>query len=738
MYRQTHRIGKVSRKIQSAFGCGLSVLVVAGGFMAGAAGLPALASAMPLALDVPNNGAAPMVAYDPVSKVTYIAWEDPQDTTYGTIDLCVLPSAATSCLGPVGGSTPGPIALTITKTQNPAVTTLSPGGLTILPNGDVVVTGQEVYGGSFAWESPGDGSAFLTTGQGLENDAKVISPVSLYRTPENLVALSDNDIGLLDDYDRFFSDSPFAGPEYPTTLPNSNTNPPPPGGDSVVYPGKAYGSNGPDVAAEPLPAPAVTGSDIVVGVGDNFGGPNVQLSDCVNGDNVGTGYGVDVGKVGASSAAGYLNAQNSGGDSIPAYTGLACNAETPVLASPDGGTQGIGVLENEGNGLDGGTEYSLDYRPFQLNSKATGGSFGSPVLVANLTGGAGDTDVVDDSTDGVYAMWWSDGLFVNYSADGGANWGVPAEIPEPATGEIDHPVITALGGGEFLLSYDNSTGSGTQTFVEALSYQALEQAPTAISTIQRSGTEQGSELTIAAGTIGESDTATITGLNASIATGTVDFALYSNSSCSGTPTFSGSATAVGGTAAIADGGSPGLPPGKYYWIAAYAGNQYNGASASVCGSEVLNVGPAVITGPAAPSSGYTIQSITSNSNGTVTITFVPNQSGEAVVVVTVPTASIASASAVAAKSKKCKHGQIKLKGKCVAATTTAGKTSGKGTAGVPLKLTVNLSSKIKALLKKGKTVHLTATLTYTSALGGKATVHTYSVTVKGHKPKKKK
>jgi len=142
--------------------------------------------------------------------------------------------------------------------------------------------------------------------------------------------------------------------------------------------------------------------------------------------------------------------------------------------------------------------------------------------------------------------------------------------------------------------------------------------------------------------------------------------------------------------------------------------------------------------PPTPNSGYAIQSIVSNSNGTVTITFVPTQSGEATLVVTVPTASIASSSAVAAKSKKCKHGQVKIKGKCRPPTTEAGKTSASGTAGVPLKLTVNLSSKIKALLKNGKTVHLTATLTYKSSLGGASTVKTYQVTVKGHKPKKKK
>jgi hypothetical protein len=140
--------------------------------------------------------------------------------------------------------------------------------------------------------------------------------------------------------------------------------------------------------------------------------------------------------------------------------------------------------------------------------------------------------------------------------------------------------------------------------------------------------------------------------------------------------------------------------------------------------------------PPVPNSSYTITSIVVNSNGTVTITFTPTQSGLATLVLTVPTASIASTTAVAAKRKHCKHGQVKIKGKCRPATTVTGKVSAHGTAGVPLKLTVNVSSKVKALLKKGKTVHLTATLSYTSSLGGTATVKTLHLVAKGKKPKR--
>jgi hypothetical protein len=128
--------------------------------------------------------------------------------------------------------------------------------------------------------------------------------------------------------------------------------------------------------------------------------------------------------------------------------------------------------------------------------------------------------------------------------------------------------------------------------------------------------------------------------------------------------------------------------------------------------------------PPLPNSSYKVQSIKANADGTITITFVPAQAGAAVVVVTVPTASIA-------KRAKCKKGQARIKGKCRPINTLSGRATAKGVAGVPLKITIKPSSKVKKLLKKGKTVVLTATLTYTSALGGKPMVHTFRVKVKG-------
>ena len=132
--------------------------------------------------------------------------------------------------------------------------------------------------------------------------------------------------------------------------------------------------------------------------------------------------------------------------------------------------------------------------------------------------------------------------------------------------------------------------------------------------------------------------------------------------------------------------------------------------------------------PPTPNSSYKVQSIHANSNGTITITFVPTQGGTATVEVTVPTGTISRREASAAK--KCKKGQVKIKGKCRPANTLSGKLSATGVAAVPLTLTVKPSSKVTAALKKGRTVVLTAKLTYKSALGGNPVVQTFHFTIK--------
>jgi hypothetical protein len=143
--------------------------------------------------------------------------------------------------------------------------------------------------------------------------------------------------------------------------------------------------------------------------------------------------------------------------------------------------------------------------------------------------------------------------------------------------------------------------------------------------------------------------------------------------------------------------------------------------------------------PPTPDSSYKVQSIKANSDGTITIVFVPTQSGTATLEVTVPTGTIARRQAIAArKAKKCRRGQVKIKGKCRPKTTVSGKVSVTGVAGVPLTLSVKPSNTVLRAVKKGKDVKLTATLIYRSSLGGAPTVQVFHVTVKGKKPRKKK
>ncbi len=152
-------------------------------------------------------------------------------------------------------------------------------------------------------------------------------------------------------------------------------------------------------------------------------------------------------------------------------------------------------------------------------------------------------------------------------------------------------------------------------------------------------------------------------------------------------------------------------------------------------------GSAGVTWIPSPNSSYKVSSIKANANGTITITFVPVQSGTAAVVVTVPTGTIARHLAEAAKKKKkkkCKKGQSRIKGKCRPTNTVSGKATAPGTAGVPLTIVVKPSSKVTKALKKGKTVLLTVKLSYTSSLGGTPTVQTFHEKVKPKKKKKHK
>lgn len=257
-----------------------------------------------------------------------------------------------------------------------------------------------------------------------------------------------------------------------------------------------------------------------------------------------------------------------------------------------------------------------------------------------------------------------------------------------------------------------------------------------VETTLSGGGQSGKAITVPPGT-SVTDTATVSIPGGQTVFGNLEYRVYSDASCTTEVASGGSFTTTGNGPS-----SEGVTlknPGTYYFQASFTGEKVLVNGKSPCGNEIVTVtqpssSPPPPPPPPLPNSTFKINLIHASSNGMITLVFVPTQSGLATLTVTVPTASIARVDAIAARSKKCKKSQIKLKGKCLPKTTVSSRISASGLAGVPLSLTVKPSSKVVNALKKGKTVVLTATLTYKSALGGPPTVQVLHFTVK---PKRK-
>ncbi len=267
-----------------------------------------------------------------------------------------------------------------------------------------------------------------------------------------------------------------------------------------------------------------------------------------------------------------------------ALTQADCSTEYPAVA---GGPSGFGVLED--NLATGQTVY---HRFDQGTLK-----FDTP-LVTIAGEGELDPAVSQDGAGGVYATFLGGGdgglIRLAYSADGGDTWSANTLNPDSDGG--DGNVTSNL----------NAAGQGWATWTDngsvyAQSFQAADAispaisppaptpAATTLATTQTSGTITGTTLTIPAGTLGETDRATVTGAKAASATGTVSYSLYSSSSCASATRVSSSSTAVTSGVAAPSEVTAALPPGTYYWEASYSGDANNLPSSSACGSEVLTV-----------------------------------------------------------------------------------------------------------------------------------------------------
>ncbi|MGD0455345.1 MAG: Ig-like domain-containing protein [Solirubrobacteraceae bacterium] len=222
----------------------------------------------------------------------------------------------------------------------------------------------------------------------------------------------------------------------------------------------------------------------------------------------------------------------------------------------------------------------------------------------------------------------------------------------------------------------NTTGAGTINFSPAIpakgsAYFSLESPPaggfgsaSTLSTTLSGGGQTGASITVLQGA-SVTDAATLGGANASIATGTVAYNVYSDSACTHLVTAAGAGALASGAAAASTAAN--LAPGVYYWQASYGGDANNKAISSVCGSEVLTV--------QAPTTTTTIQS-----GGGVIGASIPVLKGSAVT----DTAHIAGAQAASATGTVTYTLYKEAKCKAVLATSIASVTGGVAGASAPV------------------------------------------------------
>jgi hypothetical protein len=255
-----------------------------------------------------------------------------------------------------------------------------------------------------------------------------------------------------------------------------------------------------------------------------------------------------------------------------------------------GGPSGFGIL------ADDLANNTVVYHRFDAATM----KFDTPLATVANEGGQSPA-VSQDGSGGLYATFLGEGgvggpIRLAYSADGGNTWTVNTLNPNSDLGADD------------VTSDVNATGQGWAAWTDngsvyAQSFQAADAVPpavpatpkpTAISTSQTAGTTVGASIAVKAGTVGETDRATISGANVASAGGTVDYRLYSNPTCTpSSKVLESTAAVTAGSAAASAPVTTALAAGSYYWQVTYSGDANNQPSASTCGSEVLTViGPA--------------------------------------------------------------------------------------------------------------------------------------------------
>jgi hypothetical protein len=230
-------------------------------------------------------------------------------------------------------------------------------------------------------------------------------------------------------------------------------------------------------------------------------------------------------------------------------------------------------------------------------------------------------------------------------------------------------------------------------------------------------------------------------------TGRLSYEVYTSSSC--TPTTQVQGAGGGLTSGSGPASNPlTLAAGTYYFQAAYSGNGTLGPAVSPCGSEVLTVTAPVPPPPPPPSGQFTSVGTpqVNTTTGQIVVLGQFPAPGTATSTGTVSQGAtlarlqrVVAEAARKSKSKKCKRGFVKKKGKCVSnASVLYGSTT--LAIGVPgtYSIVINPTSQVLKALKAGKKVSVVVATTFQNRAGGVPVTHVQDVSVQLKKAKKSK
>lgn len=411
-----------------------------------AAGLLAFSASAFGAIDLGPSGEPPVIAYEPLTQTTYVAWRGPE---LHSIELCVLASGASGCTGGTY-DLKDEAAGASTVYATPQIVIEPGGGAVVVANlagvNEAIAPKEYSEVGVVAWSSVAGGASFGAPGQGLADHGELLAPDINDGDPPGAgaVALGGANVGVFGN-SYPFSDA-FAA--FNLTEPAPHKLPKP---DTSELFGQDLAADSGQVAAL-LNTPKAE-EDLVVTVG---AGPFTKVPACPSSEQH-TGYAV------ADATLANLNTQAAWEVQGPYFKPIDCLAKSPVLA---GGPSGIGVFEDEGPGLQGPGADGVDYRPFEPATL----SFGAPVQVSDETAvtllGANDLSLSQDSSGGIYAMWLDrNGVELSYSNTAGASWQAPVSAQVAEAGD---PVIAGVGAGNAEVAYTANLGGGSQEYLQLI------------------------------------------------------------------------------------------------------------------------------------------------------------------------------------------------------------------------------------------------------------------------------